>query len=60
MTEEFMQWVYSGLEVLSGERYFENVLNAVRFWTRKAFSEVDRRSLEYMADQSKGFDTTMV
>ena len=60
MTEEFMQRVYSGLEVMSGERYFENVFNARRFWTRKAFSEVDRRPLEYMAVQSKGFDTTMV
>ena len=48
------------MEVMSAERYFENVFNAVRFWTRKAFSEVDRRPPEYMTVQSKGFDTTMV
>ena len=45
---------------MAGDRYFENILNAMRFWTKKAFSDLEKGPEEYMNVQSKGFDTTEV
>ena len=60
LTEGYMEKIYSGMADMSADRYFENVLNAMRFWTKKAFSDLDRMPVEYMTVQSKGFDTTEV
>ena len=40
--------------------YFENVLNAMRFWTKRGFSGVDRTPPAFMTMKSKGFDSTDV
>ena len=40
--------------------YFENVLNAMRFWTKRGFSRVDRTPPAFMTMESKGFDSTDV
>ena len=40
--------------------YFENVLNAMRFWTRRGFSKVDKTPQAFMTMVSKGFDSTDV
>ena len=40
--------------------YFENVLNAMRFWTKRGFSRVDRTPPAFMTMKSKGFDSTDV
>ena len=42
------------------DRYFENVLNAMRFWTKRGFSRVDRAPPAFMTMKSKGFDSTDV
>ena len=60
LTEGYMEQIYSGMADMSGDRYFENILNAMRFWTKRAFADLEKRPEEYMSVQSKGFDTTEV
>ena len=61
LTEGYMEQIYSGMADMSKDRYFENILNAMRFWTKRGFSDVDQGpNVEYMTVQSKGFDTTEV
>ena len=45
---------------MSRDRYFENIFNAMRFWTKKAFADLEKRPEVYMNVQSKGYDTTEV
>ena len=43
LTEEFMAGrIYSGMADMSADRYLENVLEAMRFWTKRGFSDVDQ------------------
>ena len=45
---------------MTTDRYFENVLNAMRFWTKRGFSRVDKTPSAFMTMKSKGFDSTDV
>ena len=45
---------------MTTNRYFENVLNAMRFWTKRGFSNVDKTPQAFMTMVSKGFDSTDV
>ena len=45
---------------MTTDRYFENVLNAMRFWTKRGFSRVDRAPPAFMTMKLKGFDSTDV
>merc|ERR1719245_2266864 len=58
LTEEFMKKIYSGMGDVTTDDYFENVLNAMRFWTKRGFSRVDKTPPAFMTMKSKGFDST--
>ena len=54
-------WQYPvGMGDMTTDCYFENVLNAMRFWTKRGFSNVDKTPPAFMAMKSKGFDSTDV
>ena len=45
---------------MTTDRYFDNVLNAMRFWTKRGFSHVDKTPPAFMTMKSKVFDSTDV